>query len=97
MESGNEKCLFLAVSSHALSIGHREVERTSINSPPCPHASSPARGASLLSLPIDITSAFHNYRACIRWFLIVRSQCNMVIELPSRAMLQRARNLSGDG
>jgi hypothetical protein len=31
MESGNEKCLFLAVSSNALSIGHREVERTSID------------------------------------------------------------------
>jgi hypothetical protein len=70
--------------------------RTSI-SPPCPHASiSILRELACFSPSIDITSAFNNC-ACIRWFLIARSQCNMAIELPSRAMLQRANNLSGDG
>lgn len=82
------------VSSGALSIGHREVEEDKHYFPALPARFISTPRASLLSPSIDITSTLNNC-ACIRWFLIVRSQCNMAMELLSRPMLQRASTWAG--
>jgi len=101
MVPGNKCVFFLSVCSDALSIGHRDVEDKHSSFPACPHASiSILRELAFfhhpLTSPHGADVPVHNC-ACIRSFLIVALQCNMMIELPSRAMLQRAKNLGGDG